>query len=148
MMENPIMQLEQLTLNAKSKSFLKEIAKWAFFFAILGYISIGLFVILGIFSGVIFGALPESQTQQIPFDLGFTMTIVYLVLAAIYFFPVYYLMQFSVRMKKALATKNDDTLANAFEVLKSHYKFIGVFTIIFISLYALVFVASMLGVLV
>jgi hypothetical protein len=48
-------------------------------------------------------------------------------------------------MKKALATKNDETLADAFEVLKSHYKFIGVFTIITLSLYAMLIVVSIVS---
>jgi len=73
------------------------------------------------------------------------MTVTYLVLALIYFFPVYYLLQFANKMKKALSTKNEETLTNAFEMLKSHYKFIGVFTIITISLYALLFVVSLFG---
>jgi hypothetical protein len=60
---------------------------------------------------------------------------------------VYYLFQFSSKMKKALATKNDETLASAFKMLKSHYKFIGVFTIITLSLYALLFIVSLMGVL-
>jgi len=54
-------------------------------------------------------------------------------------------MLFSSRMKKALATKNDETLADAFEVLKSHYKFIGVFTIITLSLYAMLIVVSIVS---
>ena len=48
-------------------------------------------------------------------------------------------------MKKALATKNDEVLANSFEMLKSHYKFIGVFTIITISLYVLMIVVLSMG---
>jgi len=60
---------------------------------------------------------------------------------------VYYLLQFSRKMKKALITKNNETLASAFEKLKSHYKFIGVFTIITLSLYALLIIVSLMGVL-
>ena len=48
-------------------------------------------------------------------------------------------------MKSALATKNDDVLADAFENLKSHFKFIGVLTIIVISLYVLLFVFSIVA---
>jgi uncharacterized oligopeptide transporter (OPT) family protein len=77
------------------------------------------------------------------FDVGLVITIVYLILAALYFFPVYYLYQFSTRMKTALSTKKDDTLADAFEVLKSHYKFIGVLTVIVLSLYVLGIVSSL-----
>jgi hypothetical protein len=71
--------------------------------------------------------------------------ITYLLLAFIYFFPVYYLLKFSNQLKKALSTKNDEILAKAFEMLKSHYKFIGVFTIITISLYVLLAIVAMMG---
>ena len=143
-MENPITQLEQLTLNSQSKSFLKETAKWSSFLAILGFIGIGLMVLLGLFAGAIFSAIPEAQ--EMPFDFGTSMTVVYLLLALIYFFPVMYLYKFAKRMKLALATKNDENLAAAFESLKSHYKFIGVFTIIMMSLYVLLIVVSLFGV--
>ena len=143
MIGNPITQLEQLTLNSSAKSFLKEISKWAFFLSIIGFIGIGFLVILAIFSSVIFSAIP--QAKLVPFDLGIAMTILYLLLAVLCFFPVYYLMQFSAKMKKALATKNDETLANSFQVLKSHYKFIGVFTIITMSLYVMLIVVSMIS---
>ena len=92
MIGNPITQLEQLTINTKSKSFLKEIAKWAFFLSIIGFIGIALMVLLGVFSSVLFGAIP--QTEQIPFDFSLMLTIMYLVLAVLYFFPVYYLLKF------------------------------------------------------
>ncbi|SDR99888.1 hypothetical protein SAMN05216503_1643 [Polaribacter sp. KT25b] len=140
MIGNPITQLEQLTINTEAKSFLKETAKWAFFLSIIGFIGIAFLVVLAIFSGVIFSAIP--QAKEVPFDLGLAMTIVYLLFAVLYFFPVYYLMQFSNKMKKALATKDDTILADAFKVLKSHYKFIGVFTIIILSLYAMLIVVS------
>lgn len=141
MLGNPITQLEQITINSEAKSFLKETAKWSFFLAIIGFIGIAFLVILGAFSSLIFGALP--QASQVPFNLGLVLTIVYLVFAVIYFFPVYYLLQFSSKMKKALATKNDETLADAFKALKSHYKFIGVFVIITLSLYVLLIVVGL-----
>lgn len=139
-MQNAITELEQLTLNGKAKGFLRETAKWAKFLSILGFIGIGLMIVFSLFAGTLFNAIPEAQA--IPFDVGLVMTISYLVFAALYFFPVYYLYQFSSKMKTALLTKNDDTLSDAFEVLKSHYKFIGVLTIILLSLYLLVFVSS------
>jgi hypothetical protein len=143
MIGNPMTELEQLTINTKSKAFLKEIAKWAFFLSILGFIGIAFMLILAIFSSTIFNAIP--QAKLVPFNLGLVMTFTYLILAIIYFFPVYYLMKFSTRTKQALATKNDATLAEAFEVLKSHYKFIGVFSIITLSLYAMLILVSMLS---
>lgn len=143
MINNPITQLEKLTINSAARSFLRETAKWALFLAIIGFIGIAFLVILAIFAGTIFSAIP--QTQQIPFDVGLVMTVVYLVFALLYFFPVYYLMKFSSQMKKALASKNDETLAKALEYLKSHYKFIGVFTIISMSLYIMLTIFSLVS---
>ncbi|TMM31165.1 hypothetical protein FDT66_04135 [Polaribacter aestuariivivens] len=143
-MENPITQLEQLTLNSASKSFLRETAKWTYFLSILGFIGLALMVVFSFFAGALFNSLPE--TQAMPFDFGPVMTIIYLIMALIYFFPVYYLFQFSTKMKMALRSKNDEDLANAFEKLKSHYKFLGVFTIIILSIYFLFFLLAMIGV--
>ena len=86
-----------------------------------------------------------AMQPGIPENIGMIMTITYLVLAVIYFFPVYYLIQFANKMKKAIATKNDETLAASFEMLKSHYKFLGVFTIITISLYILLIIFTSMG---
>ena len=141
MKDNPITQLEQLTLTKASKSFLRETARWAKFLAIIGFILIGLMLVFAMFATTIFDMAAKMQ-PGVPEYLGLTMTIVYLVLAIIYFFPVYYLLQFSLKMKKALTSKNDETLAKAFEMIKSHYKFLGVFTIITISLYVLLLIVS------
>ncbi|MEO9570888.1 MAG: DUF5362 family protein [Polaribacter sp.] len=144
MINNPITQLEQLTLTSTAKSFLRETARWSKFLAIIGFILIGLMLIFAAFATTIFDMAAKMQ-PRVPEYLGLTMSIVYLLLAIIYFFPVYYLLQFSTKMKKALVSKSDDILAKSFEMLKSHYKFIGVFTIITISLYVLLFIVSALG---
>ena len=145
MINNPITQLEQLTITNAAKNFLKETAKWTKFLAIIGFILIGLMLIIAAFSTTIFNLLGTMQPGM-PANLGLTMAVTYLVLAIIYLLPVYYLLQFSMKLKKALSTKNDETLAKAFEMLKSHYKFIGVFTIITLSLYALLIVVAVMGV--
>ena len=143
-MHSPITQLEQLTLTSASKRFLRETSKWSFFLSIMGFIMIAFMLILAIFANSIF-SMAAAMQPGVPENVGMIMTITYLILAIIYFFPVYYLLQFSNKMKKALQTKNDETLASAFEMLKSHYKFIGVLTIRTISLYILFFVVVSMG---
>lgn len=139
-MNNPLTEVEELTLTNTAKYFLKEIAGWSKFLAILGFIFIGIMVVFSFFAGTIFHRFPQAQIQVIPFDFRYFITIVYLVFALIYFFPVLYLFKFSTKMKLALQNKDNDILEKAFENLKSHYKFIGVFTIITISLYVLVII--------
>lgn len=142
----PIQQLEQLTITNASRNFLAEIAKWAKFLSILGFVLVGVLLVFAFFATPIFEIAMEKQTGTLN-SLGLTMLITNLGLAIIYFFPVYYLLQFSNKMKKALVDKNQDTLAKAFEMLKSHYKFIGVFTIITLSLYALFAIVAVMGLL-
>ncbi|MBG7612912.1 hypothetical protein IU405_11705 [Polaribacter sp. BAL334] len=144
-MNEPITLLAELKLTSEAKGYLKETANWAFFLSIIGFIGIGILVIIALFASTIMGSMP--QTQQLPFDMGKMVAIIYLVLAAIYLFPVYYLMQFANKMKAALSLKEDAILTESFQMLKSHYKFMGVFTIIIISLYAMIFVVAMFGML-
>lgn len=40
-----------LQLTEESKSFLREIAKWAYFLSILGFVGVGFMVILALFYG-------------------------------------------------------------------------------------------------
>ena len=144
-MPNPILELEELKLTSKAKHFLRETAKWCFFLSILGFIGIGFLIILAVFSTTIFSTMQQLQPELYPNGLGIILTVVYLIFALLYFFPVYYLLQFSNKLKKALQTKSDDVLEKAFEMLKSHYKFIGVFAIITLSLYVLLILAAITG---
>ena len=137
MMKSPLTQLEQLVLTSKAKGFLREISKWTFFFSILGFINIALFVLSPMLD-------LAGQQQGIP-NLGLILGVFYLVIAILMIFPVVYLFKFSRKMKEALTTKSDAILADAFENLKSHFKFIGVLTIIVISLYVLLFAFSILA---
>ena len=142
-MQNAITELEQLTITSAAKGFLKETAKWCKFLSILGFIGLGILLLSSFFVGTIYNNMPEAATM--PINLGTAMTIFYILMIAIYVFPLYYLYQFSIKLKKALNTKDDAILAAAFEMLKSHYKFVGVFTIIMLSIYILAGILGILG---
>jgi hypothetical protein len=142
-MQNAITELEQLTLSNAAKGFLRETAKWGKFLSILGFIVLGLMLIGSFFIGAFYNATPAAETM--PFDFGIVVTFIYILAALIYIFPIYYLYQFSAKMREALALKDDVVLATAFEMLKSHYKFIGVFSIIILSVYVLGAVIGFIG---
>jgi hypothetical protein len=144
-MQNAITELEQLTLSSAAKGFLSETAKWGKFLSILGFIVLGLMLIGSFFIGAFYNSMPQAGAM--PFDLGIVVTFIYIVVALIYIFPIYYLYQFSAKMKKALVSKDDAVLAMALEMLKSHYKFIGVFAIITLSVYILAAVIGFIGLL-
>jgi uncharacterized membrane protein len=132
-------------LTDESESFLKETAKWAYFLSILGFIFIGLMVLLALFIGSImskFGAM--GDTIPIMGSMGGFITAIYLIIALIYFFPVYYLFQFSSKAKAAFKNSDNEQLNESFQYLKSHYKFVGVMALIFIVLYGFIFLFTFL----
>ncbi len=144
-MKGEVTQLTELNLNAHSRSFLKEIAGWTYFLSIIGFIFVGSLVLIAVSANSIYNNMAQFS-QESPFDVDLFMTAVYVIVALIYFFPILFLFKFSKRLKSALKSKEDEELASALEILKSHYKFIGVFTIIVLSLYALAIIAGLLGV--
>lgn len=122
-----------MNLSDFSKQNLNETRKWTFFLAILGFVFIGLMVIASFSIGAIFSELGDDS---MPFPSSMLGGI-YFVMGIIYFFPIYYLYKFSTHMKNALASGEDISLDEAFKNLKSHYKFVGILTIVVLSIYLL-----------
>ncbi len=132
----------ELQLNESAKGFLKETAKWAYFISILGFIGIGFIVLIAIFAGTIFTTIGNVMPREMGgfgSSLGILMTIIYLMIAGLYFFPVYYLNKFATNAKMALRDNDSKSLAASFEYLKSHYKFIGIMALVILCLYGLIF---------
>lgn len=127
---------QEFTLSANAISFLTETRKWSSFLSILGFIGIGLMVIFGLFASTIFGLMANELGAQ-PAGFSGMFGIIYIFVALLYFFPVLYLYKFGSKLKVALNNRDNIALESAFENLKSHYKFIGIFTIITIGFYIL-----------
>lgn len=140
-MENLDLLNNDLQLTPQSQGYLTESAKWGKFLAIMGFIFCGLMVILAFFVPTL---LQTRQYSSLPSNFGSGMragmTVIYLLMAVLFFFPCLYLYKFSTKMQ--VATKNvsqenfDESLLN----LKSMFKFYAILTIIMLSIYALVFI--------
>jgi hypothetical protein len=132
----------ELYISGQSSSFLKETAGWAKFLAILGFIFIGFMVIVGLSAGVFMSAFSSAAGEDMPFPPAF-LSILYLAMAAFYFFPVLYLFRFSTYMQRALKTTDQNSLDEAFSNIKSHYKFVGILSIVILGFYVLALVILM-----
>lgn len=129
----------ELQFNESAKGFLKEAAKWAYFLSILGYIGIGFLVLIAVFAGSIFAKVGSVNPGMGALaGMGWLVSAMYIIMAAIYFFPIYYINQFASKSKLALQTNDSQTLATSFEYLKSHYKFFGIISMVIIGLYVIV----------
>jgi hypothetical protein len=136
-------------LNGEIKSYLLETAKWAKFLSILGFIGLGI-VILGLFGVMAAGRAAFSELENSSLgSLGGAgmgmISLLYMGFAALYFFPLYYLYKAADGLQKGIRYGNNDELTNGFRNFKSHYKFIGIFTIIVISIYLVILLIGMLA---
>lgn len=124
-----------LELNSIAVDALRSSAKWSMFLAILGFIGIGFMVVAAIFMGTIMSMVPSDAS---PFGAmkGF-ISIIYILFAALYFPPTYYLFKYASDMKNALMYQKSDMVSDALVALKSHHKYLGISIIVFISLYIL-----------
>ncbi|RUT78616.1 DUF5362 family protein [Ancylomarina longa] len=136
---NPIQGKEVIAmeLSAESVVYLNETRKWTIFLSILGFIFIGLMVVASLFMGVIFGSISNDVAISGAASMG--MGVAYILIAILYFFPIFYLYKFSNYSKNAIENKDSNVLNLAFKNLKSHYKFMGILTIIILSIYLLAF---------
>ncbi len=101
--------MENVSLNKTSLNWLFDAARWARFIAILGFILIGFLVVVGIFIGPVLSILNEdmdiaSGTTGLSSGI---IAAIYMAIAVIYFFPIYYLFQFSNGIIKAYRADNE-----------------------------------------
>ncbi|HLO37268.1 MAG TPA: DUF5362 family protein [Lacibacter sp.] len=134
----------KLEVEETSTRFLSETAKWAKFLSIVGFVVVGIIAIAAIFAGTLLSSLPgfgeSTAASSLAGGMSIMITVIYLLIALLYFFPCLYTFRFSTKMKKALAENNQELLNSSFENLKSCFKFMGIMTIILLSFYALVFI--------
>ncbi|MEO7394601.1 MAG: DUF5362 family protein [Chitinophagaceae bacterium] len=133
-----------LNLDEQSKSFLGECARWGRFLAIMGFIICVLVIIAGIYLATSASqfdrTFAEYGGRTTATGLGGAMAIVYILVALIYFFPCLFLLRFANHMKAALAANDQANLTVSFQNLKSMFKFIGIFTIVILSIYIVAFI--------
>lgn len=134
---------ENLIIDWRSKEFLKETAKWTKFLAILGFVGIGFMVLVSLV--MLFAPSSLMSNGDFPFGGKIFMMLLYLAFAVLYYFPISYLYQFSENTKKAIENNDNNAIRDAFEFLKSHYKFMGILTIILLSFYAIIIFIGLIG---
>ncbi len=133
--ENRKIEIEQGTLN-----YLNSIRKWAMFFAILGFIFLGLMIIIGIAAGTFLSAFKSSDAVSAVPESLFIVIIV--ALALIYFFPVLFLFRFSKHTAIAVQTLAKEELHKAFKNLKAYFVYIGVLVIIALTIYVIALIVA------
>lgn len=125
--------------NTEITNYLIESSKWGKFLAIVGFIGIGILILIAIFMMIGFSTLNNISGVEFPMGaFGF----IYIILGAIYYFPVHYLYKYSVQMKQGLNSKDITTITSGFRNLKSLFKFMAIITIVILSIYGLILLVA------
>lgn len=135
-----------LTVTEEMRSHFYEMAKWAKFLGIVGFIMTGLLVIGALAAGATMSALSRFGGGQFAALSGGAFTFVFMLYAVLIFYPSLLMYQYSSGAKSGVLYGEQFNLTNAIGKLKSLFKFWGIVTIIFISMYALMFIALIVGV--
>jgi len=150
----------ELQLTPVAQGFLKETAKWAKFLAIVGFIFVGLYIIMAIAMFAMGGAMSSAASEMEGMEGmegmsgmgaagmmgGAFLGVIYLLVAILYFFPMLYLYKFASKTQFALNNSNTDELTNGLENLKSHYKFMGILMLIALIFMALFVLLAIIGI--
>lgn len=134
-----------LTISVEIRSFLRETAKWAKFISIVGFVMIGLLVLMALGMSFFMAAVTsELGAAGMPFP-PILFTIFYILFALFMLMPLLYLFKFANNMQRALRQNDQVALSDSFQNLKSHYKFNGIFLAVILGLYALIFIFSLIA---
>ena len=123
-----------ICIDERSKNYLREIAHWGKFMAILGFIKLGILLLLTI----VFPFVAANIECHLNFKLPrLAISLFFLLMALLVYFPSNYLYLFARYTRRALNQNDQDVLRHAFQELKACYRYIGILLIILIGLYTL-----------
>ena len=126
-----------LYVTESMKVDLLSAAKWAKFLCIVGCVAVG-FMLIAAFCMMAFGAMAAKLVDGLP--LGPAMGLLYLVMVALYVYPLIKGFQFANGVKAACLQNDQYQMARGFAGMNSLLRYLGVLTIIVIAIYAITLV--------
>ncbi len=134
-LENRKIEIDQETLK-----HLNTTRKWAMFHAIIGFIFLGLILIIGLLAGTFLTTFSSGvKGSGIPESLMF---IPVLVIAVVYFFPILFLFRFSKHSSHAIQNLDKLEFNKAIKNLKYWFAYLGVLVIAVFSFYIVVLIVA------
>jgi hypothetical protein len=138
-MDAPL-EIKKIEIEQDTLIHLNTARKWAMFLAIIGFIFLGLLVLIGLIAGTFLTAFNTGERSLgIPESLMFILA---LILGVIYFFPVLYLFRFSKHSHHAINNLDKVEFHKAIKNLKACFAYFGILIIIILSFYIVVLIIA------
>jgi hypothetical protein len=119
-----------LAVTTSMLGHLRSTRPWVRFLAVMGFIGLG-FMLFAALMMVLISVIPSMRTGSFP---GALLALVYLVLAAVYLWPLLSLHRFGRALTRLLAEGSGEALEGAFRQQFSFWKAVGILTIVVIGL--------------
>lgn len=141
-------QIFKLEVDDTAKAYMLEGARWGKFIAIVGFILIGIFIIIfaslmvtmsSVFSGM--DSMPGNRMPFSPVMLFF----IYIIIALLGIYPTFSLFKYSQKVKSSINTMNAVDFNTAFRHLRNLLKFYGIMMIVGLAFYGIIFIVAILG---
>jgi ATP/ADP translocase len=105
---------------------------------------------VGIFAGSLLERMSSTRYERFDTNvemntrgLGAVATVLYILMALLYFFPCLFLFNFASKMKTALLSNDQNSLNSSFQNLKKTFRYVGVLTIIVLCFYVIALLISL-----
>lgn len=133
-------EVKKIEIEDQTLAHLNTARKWAMFLAIMGFIFLGLMIVIGFIAGTFLKTFSSAETGS-----AFTGSLVYIPLvigAVIYFFPVLFLFRFSKFSAKAVRTYDKLDMHKAIKNLKYYFAYFGILVIVMLVIYFIMLVIA------
>jgi uncharacterized membrane protein YjgN (DUF898 family) len=149
-MENTL-ENRKIEIDQESLGYLETTRKWTMFFAILGFIFLGIMLLVGLLAGSFMSAFSSKMSGVEGMEgmegvkaaggiAGIFIFIFLLIFAVIYFFPLLFLLRYSNHTKKAVATLDANEMRLGIKNMKMYWKYIGILVIVVLAFYLLILI--------
>jgi hypothetical protein len=123
-------EIPKIELEIDTLKDLNTTRKWTMFLAILGFIGIGVFLIVGLFTGVFLSFFNKGDTAtSYP---GWLVFVIIITTSILYFFPMLYIFRFSKFISVVIKTHDKEELKKAFRNLRSYFTYIIAVLVIYV----------------
>lgn len=137
----------QLIVTEDMRSYIYDMAKWANFLGIVGFVISAFLLLAALTVGPTINANPEMAKMlgQLGAMDGTTISIVFLFYSLLIFYPSLLMVRYAIKAKQGVLYGEQENLNEAMSRLKSLFKYFGVLAIVFIGLYVVTLFSAVLG---
>lgn len=137
----------KLVVSEEMRSYIYEIAKWASFLAIVGFVFTGIMIISAFTVGAAISTNPQmlAMASSMGPAASIVFTVLFLVMAFAIFYPSLLMFKYAVKAKLGVLYGEQTSLDEAMSKLKSLFKYWGIITIVYIGLYVLMIISTVMG---